>query len=180
MATQYLIDEIRAFFKQACTQLFLQTGCQIQPAEGHQVRAFKTDDLPCVSIDGGNHDLELQLVLRLPYSVLTYTYPMQDSLFRTDDKELEDWLCELGNRLLGLIKRQLSNHQCTIQSGLPEYYHGREANNFLGAREYHIFYYEIEKEVFEARIAIDIVNPELSLIPIAASQTIESGVIDFF
>ena len=125
MKSQNAIQRIYSLFEHACYELFKNYGHNIQRVYGS---GFETSDLPCARIDGGNDDFEILIAVHMPFSTLAQTYPVGGPHTIAED-ELEDWVSELSNRLLGKLNAQIALHNCPLKSGLPEFSLGSQ-NDF--------------------------------------------------
>lgn len=93
----------------------------------YQCEAYETeqsDELmefsSSVSVDAGAKDFEMSIALKMPYSSLEKSIPSNTDNKLIDEGELEDWLCEISNLLVGAVKAELQKRNCHIQIGLPQ------------------------------------------------------------
>jgi len=66
-------------------------------------------------IDTGSDELEVLLVLKMPFSVLSMTYPVIDNITSIDESKPEDWISELSNQLIRRVKTKLIEHNFFIK-----------------------------------------------------------------
>lgn len=179
MESHYATEIIQQMFEASCIELFTFKGLHIVPTD---CEGFDGSVMPTSIIDGGSRDYELSLGLRLPYTLLELTYPTQDGNTIIDEQYLEDWLNELGNLLLGVLKAKLIEHDSTLQMGLPNYYYGSDADPILDEYNRHTVYFECEKEVIEMSIGIEMLNNTIELAVIAqqGKQPGAMGELEFF
>lgn len=161
-------------------QLLESMGCTVAKVP-FDSDSCNTEALPTARIDAGCDDFEITLTLQAPFPALTMTYPMQEDVFAIDEAELEDWLGELANRLMGKLKGQLLSRSCTLSVGLPVYYFGEPPA--LVASDYDDgFLYETDGEVFTVKVAIEFMREDIAMTQASESTApvIQDGELDFF
>lgn len=180
MEREQAIQTIRAIFTDCCLTKFDSLQCGILPADN--ITSIDCAEMPTACIDAGADGYELLLVLRLPFAVLSLTYPEQQNIFSVDDSLLEDWLGELSNRLLGELKAALLRHNSKIRVGLPRYYFGDDANPLLEEYELYSLYFEAEGVNFEASLGLTLMTDviQLDAAETIADDSAASGELDFF
>lgn len=173
------IELICQLFEESCVELFESMQCHTQRIGAHDLLGA---DAPIAFIDAGSDDFEVLLTLRLPFPALTMTYPVQDHILSVDEKELEDWILEMSNRLLGLFKVSLMARGCNVNTGLPSHDFGFDNSHSINQQTYHAFHFIIDEEIVETGIRIEVLSDEVSLATITTipDAHIQSGEIDFF
>ncbi len=179
MSQTQLIDSIHELFHTACKDLFEGLNCQVL-ASDVPVDRYELDDAPAAFIDGGSDDLEIFIGLRMPLQVLAMTYPVQDDVASIDDAILEDWVAELANRLMGLVKAHLTRRDCMIMIGLPTFYYGADVDyTTMGNGQFVAFYFDLDGVICQCDIAIEIFNPDMQFNAEAPADA-DDGSIEFF
>jgi hypothetical protein len=121
---QEVIDTIRELFAESCVELFASFNCEISLSGSVDEVA---EGSPISLIDAGSDELELNLTTCMPYSVLAMTYPAPEGEIKDIvDEQLDDWLSELANQLMGRLKAKLIRYQCSVLLGLPQSFFGNE------------------------------------------------------
>lgn len=152
-------------FAECCQEMFRGLDCEITAkgnisADTEMIIAGS----PTSIIDAGSEDIELNLIMRMPYTVLAMTYPVSElGIAGVPDEMLEDWLSELGNLLMGKIKSRLARHQCEISMGLPTNYFGGEIEELPleeGAERFD-FAFDLDHELCGCVLDVSIYNPDL-------------------
>lgn len=166
-------------FEDACLELFDSMQCHAQRVVGDELVSGET---PIAFIDAGSQDFEMILTLRLPLPALTMTYPVQEQILNIDEKELEDWLLEMANRLLGLLKLKLTARNCAINTGLPTHDLGFDSNLSINQQPYFAFHFDVDDELVETGIRIESFSNEINMAaePTEAASHIQAGELDFF
>lgn len=106
-------------FKESCIELFEFYQC-------HVTEAYESVDEKSVFtalIDGGSMDVDLVIILKMPFSILALTYPVPN-IIQVSEQELEDWIMEILNMLMGKVKGRLLKCNSDLQLGLPESFYG--------------------------------------------------------
>lgn len=178
MNTQQLAENFRNFFEAACVELFQSLNCEITPADSEFFDKF---DEPYAQIDGGCCDFELEIYLCLPYTALIMTHPMQSMHNALPESELEDWLCELSNLLIGKFKRILLSYNFNLTIGLPDFSIGHPPQPIPSTSNNFALRFSTENQVFEAGIAIEFLSENIQLIEQNTKESrIDDGDIEFF
>ena len=179
MDTTSAIELTRDLFEQACLALFQSMDCDVQPLACDSVDSAY---MPTAYIDAGTEDFELLLTLRLPLAALTMTYPIQERIISIDESELEEWILELANRLLGLLKAKLILHNCTLKTGLPSYDLGKDSTQSIYQCEYAPYFFALDEEPIELGITLEMLRDNIAMTPQAKvdDNTIQAGELDFF
>ncbi|HEY7773842.1 MAG TPA: hypothetical protein VIC26_11725 [Marinagarivorans sp.] len=172
-------DLIRDLFEQACLELFQTMDCDIQPLACDSVDSTY---MPTAYIDAGTDDFELLLTLRLPLAALTMTYPIQEHILSVDESELEEWILELANRLLGLLKAKLILHDCPLKTGLPSYDFGQDSTQSINRCEYAPYFFVLDEEPIELGITLEMLRDDIIMTQQAKAgdNSIQAGELDFF
>ncbi|BCD98728.1 hypothetical protein [Marinagarivorans cellulosilyticus] len=172
------IELIRTLFEQSCTELFESMHCNVEPAACNDVESAY---IPAAYIDAGADDFELLLTLRLPLAALTMTYPIQDQIVSIDESELEDWILELSNRLLGLLKAKLMSRDCRLNTGLPSHDFGEDTTQSINQCEYIPYYYKLDEEPIEMGITLETFSETIAIEDDAKEDdSAQAGDLDFF
>lgn len=158
MASDQICAQIFDLFNDTCIEMFTDLNCNIVRSE---VEPADMEEAPLSDIDAGSDDMELRVLLRLPYSVLAMTYPVEE-VMGVDDAKLEDWLGEISNQLIGRLKNKLIRHEVYLKLGLPESLFGVVPEQLApeGFKQ-QVFIYEVDNESIECHLFVDIINPEL-------------------
>lgn len=178
MPSEQITQHMLELLHQSCMELFEDQSIQSEAAPEYGLPS----DTPTAVIDAGNHDLEIQLMIRLPIHVLAITYPGEDQITAVDEELLEDWISELSNRLIGRLKNKLLLHGCSLTMGLPSSYFGTEVDDLIPSGfENYSYYFSVDQELFECNLAIDIINPDMDYrIEEAPDEGPEDGELEFF
>ena len=126
-------ENILTLFSEASQDLLRGMNCEVSVLEDSLDDEL---DAPLAFIDAGSSDLEIQVGLELPMTVLALTYPVP-SMADVDDESLEDWISELSNQLMGRLKSKLIKHGQEITLGLPSTYFGVNLESVLSASQTH-------------------------------------------
>lgn len=175
-------NAIRDLFAEACKELFVSLDCQISHC-GLVEEAVA--GAPTAVIDAGSAELDLFLVMRMPYSVLAMTYPvMGEDINKISDVKLEDWLSELANLLMGRIKAKFYRHRCEVMLGLPVSYFGGEIEiPELGENtERFDFPFELDHELCECLLDVKSFQEDIgfSIDEDAEADMLNEGEIELF
>ena len=183
MSNQQLAEQFAeqfvGYFQSACVELFRGFDCEIQPIDSN---LFNAHEEPYARIDAGCAEFEIEIYLCLPYTTLLMTHPMQGLHNTIPEQELEDWLSEMSNMLMGKLKRTFLAHGITLKVGLPDFSIGYplDARQY-GANERFILAYETDHQAFETGITIEFLTENLQL---TAQQpednSVADGNIEFF
>lgn len=170
---------LRDLFEATCFELFSQFNGEMTQIESAH---FNGDTMPFARIDAGCHDFEIEVSLNMPFSALAMTYPIVCDIAKIDESELEDWITELCNRLMGQLRRNLMVYNVQLQTGLPDYCFGYPRDPKTSKTGYSfLFQFEFDAEVFEVGLFIEIFNTQLvfNMTENEASTT-QAGDIEFF
>lgn len=154
---------IRDQFELSCVELFSSLDCTVFK---HDSVDMEMDSAPIAFIDAGSEDLEVVIVLHVPLSVLTMTYPefAAESIMAVSEQVLEDWISELANQLVGRFKNKMISHGCRLKIGLPAmYYDSGDATLPIEGHEPFRFFFDIDKELVECSLYLQLFNPDLQL-----------------
>lgn len=170
---------LRDLFEATCFELFSQFNGEMTQIESAH---FNGANMPFARIDAGCHDFEIEATLNMPFSALAMTYPIHCNIAKIDESELEDWITELCNLLMGQVKRNLIAYNIQLQTGLPDYCFGYPGNPKSSKTGYSfLFQFEFDAEIFEVGLFVEVFNPNLvfnmSETPVDTTQT---GDIEFF
>ncbi len=179
MNNQQLAENFRNFFEAACVELFQSLGCEITPADGEPFDKF---DEPYTRIDAGCSDFELDIYLCLPYAALIMTYPIPNLHSTIPESELEDWLSELSNLLMGRLKRTLTSYNFNLIIGLPDFSigHPPQLRRSTASTSFSLRF-ATESQIFEAGITVELLSDNVQLIEQNKIQpNVDDGDIEFF
>ena len=158
-------QQIQNAFETSCIELFQSLDCNVVRLE-QNVESF--EDAPLSYIDAGSEDIEIVIVLRAPLPVLSITYPRFDmnNILSVNEEQLEDWICELSNQLLGRFKNKMLNLGCSLQIGLPEMiYDAQDVKLPVSNHEAYRFFFDIDKVGIECSLYVQLINKNLILAP---------------
>jgi len=175
MVNEQIVPCLVDHFETACVELFESLKCDVSRIEENEEAVMS---IPIACIDAGSEDLELLLSLRIPISVLSLTYPIQEDIVGMDEVILEDWLSELSNQLMGKMKKKLLVYGLDLQTGLPNSYFGTDINELLPDDFETVFlYFDIDHEICSCSISVGIFNQEMIFerqAVVSEDQTVES------
>lgn len=174
------LQTICDLFECSCIELFESFNCRIRTLDDAEL---DTMTVPTARIDSGNSELEIVISLHLPFSALAMTYPIQDNITGIDEAELEDWLNELSNRLLGKFNRHLSLYDCHLNHGLPEYYFGTQDYPAVSEQiDSFVYHFDLDHELFKAVISIELFADEVTLLEqrMESTSTVQDGDLELF
>lgn len=171
-----------AIFIDACDGVFQRDYAATEVTDFYDPPDFTEMAVACV--DGGTDDFEVILTLNMPLSALAMTYPVQ-SITAIDERELEDWVSELANRLLGKFNEKLLKFGHHLTVGLPQHGVGVEFIQVLNNRDRgHFFYhdFEIDGELFRASIQIELFHQDIQFKEVddLVQANVDDGEIEFF
>lgn len=179
--TNSAVQCIHELFVSSCTELFGSLDCTVHAHEGEEILLERA---PIAYIDAGSEDLEALIVLHIPLSVLTMTYPefAADSIMSVSEEALEDWISELANQLVGRFKNKLITYGSVVKIGLPAmYYDSRDAELPIWGHEPFRCFFDVDKEFMECSLYLQLINKDLTLTPPAEGDTgTGEGELEFF
>jgi hypothetical protein len=159
MINEQIVPCVADQFELMCVELFESLNCSIKRITEHEEAVA---GIPIACIDAGSEDLEILLSLRIPVSVLSLTYPLQEDIVGMDDVILEDWLSELSNQLVGKMKRKLFVYGLELQIGLPNSYFGTDINEIIPEDFNSVYYYfDVDNEICCCTISVGIFNEDM-------------------
>ena len=164
MQAKDVVSQIEGMFEIACLGLFESLNCTVERVnlEDHELRS-ELGDAPIACIDAGSNEVELITGIQLPMSVLALTYPVQGNITGVNEEQLEDWISELSNQLIGRLKSKLITHNCQVTLGLPTTYFGTDINDLIvGDCERVSMYFDLDGEICACHISIETFNEEVS------------------
>ena len=83
----------------------------------------------------------MSIALRMPHSSPEKSIPFKPNAVLIHEDELEDWLCEISNQLIGTVKAELLKHNCKIQIGIPISAAGSELQDIAPEGYGHVRYH---------------------------------------
>lgn len=176
-ATEGAKTIIGEMLKSSCTSLFQYYGCE---ASFRGIIAQSEESHTLGAIDAGCDDFELSLILNIPFSILALSYPCQGSVVELPEAQLEDWLLELANQLMGKVKIRLQKQRFVIKLGLPDSYFdvdGTTKNSLITSHVGYVF--EVDGVSMECWLHVDIKNHAIQL-ELDSGEDTHSGEIEFF
>lgn len=154
-----VIEKVGALFSSASQDLLTGMNCDVSVVyeAGNEVV-----DAPVAIIDAGSQDLEIQMALELPMSVLALTYPVPN-ISVVDDESLEDWISELSNQLMGRLKAKLLKHEQEITLGLPSSYFGAGIDELMsvGMQRYTV-YLDVDGQTCAFHLGVETLADEIN------------------
>lgn len=178
MSCQTIIDTLDRLFVESCKSVINNNESDISETTPLDI---DFTEYAVASIDGGTDDFELVITLNMPFSSLAMTYPSQ-SVAQVSEEELEDWIAELTNRLLGKLNQGLSQWGHYLKVGLPQQDVGVEYLHVLPGNQHTLVHgFEIDGEYFQASIQMELFRDD---IPFSQQENrdfdVDEGEIEFF
>lgn len=163
----------------SCLELFEKFGTEVS---FHEDGDLDVSEMPLAMIDAGNADFEAALMVHIPFSVLTATFPIRHHKEALGENELEDWICEIANRVLGRLKNKLHLYSCPIKTGLPEYYMGTQDSYAPSALSEELeYFFELNGEMCKVTMFIELFTDHINFIENPNYEyVVEDGDIDYF
>ncbi len=173
-------QRIQNAFETSCIELFRSLDCNVTKLAEN---ADTLQDAPLTYIDAGSEDMEIVVVLRAPLPVLSITYPGFDlnDILSVSEAQLEDWISELVNQLVGRFKNKMLNFGCNLQIGLPEMLYNAPGVKLPVAK--HDAYrccFDIDKERIECSLYVQLINQNLVLTPQHNNDGASEGELELF
>lgn len=165
MAKAQITECVQTLFEACCFELFQSLDCVITKINAAD---FQLDEVVLSYIDAGSDDIDLIVVLRVPSSILAMTYPEfeSDDILSVDETQLEDWIAELANQLMGRLKNKLLNFGCRIKIGLPTtFFDIRQIDLPVTNHDRLSLQFDVDKEPLELLIYSEIFNEDIVLTP---------------
>lgn len=168
---------ISQMFIDDCEMLFQHYGCDAKYRSDHDALG-NIHSLGV--IDAGSPELEFTLLLNVPFSILALSYPCQDMILDLPEEQLEDWLLELANQLMGKLKGRLLQQQLTITLGLPEsFFDVTDVALDRLVQTSERFVFEVDGELLECWLHIDIKVEQMCIIEVQDAAAF-SGEVELF
>lgn len=178
MSQEHVLESLYQLFASSCLELFEGFGCNITALEDPP---DPLEGVPMAYIDAGSDALELALILCIPLPVLALTYPSQDAITAVDDAQLEDWISELANQLVGRFKNKLLNYQVTLKLGLPTAYFDADFDELVQPDFQHRYFsFQADFEQFFVCLSVDILDPALQLTEAPPDDGAGEGELELF
>jgi hypothetical protein len=150
-------NKIQTLFAEASQDLLKGMNCAVSIVDDNLDIEL---DAPIALIDAGSAELEVQVGLELPLTVLALTYPVPN-ISIVDDESLEDWISELSNQLIGRLKSKLMKSGQEIMLGLPSSYFGTDITDLMTTEQsYYSVFYNVDGEVCAFHLGIEALNDE--------------------
>lgn len=148
-----VIKCVHDLFENVCLELFNSLNCDVTSCDYFEIDIKHT---PIAKIDAGSDEIALVVGLQLPMSVLALTYPVKKSIPLFSDVDLEDWISELSNRLIGRLKNKLLAHNCVLGVGLPtSFFNSKLTDVLLTSNEIKSYYFDIDGEKCACHIILE-------------------------
>lgn len=171
-ARQYITEQYEA----ACIALFEGFECKVEAVDTSDV---DLENAIVASIDAGSEEMEVRALLRMPYSVLSLTYPSTD-ITVIEDAKLEDWMAEIANMLIGKLKTRLLGLGIKVTIGLPENFFEDEYETLIPPEaEEFIYGLDIDGVPVECRLYLELMVEELT-IETEDDDDVEEGELEMF
>ncbi len=159
-----IIEAVEGLFESACVSLFKSMNCsptRIYIEDAELISLLNKS--PLAAIDAGSNEIEFNIAIQVPMAVLAMTYPLlgeivlqENSLSSVNDEQLEDWISEISNQLIGRLKTKLTKRNCYISLGLPSTYFGIDANYVLADDGKKItIYFDLDGVICACHISIE-------------------------
>lgn len=159
MDSNDVIYQIQQLFNDSCCELLSSLNCEIERLDDD----IDLGDAPIACIDAGSNQLELNVGIQMPSTVLSLTYPVPN-VIDIDDESLEDWLSELSNQLIGRLKAKLYRHNLEITLGLPASYFGISIDHLISAEhERMTFTYDVDGQECAFYLGIELFSQDIVL-----------------
>ena len=171
---------IQSLFERSCLDLFDSFNCKIEREHG-----LKPDlsGSPIGVIHANSSDIEICVLIQIPYPALALSYPLSDGSYDIEDDQLEDWLMEIANQLIGRFKNKLDHHKCHAQMGLPDCKFDMQLKDLIPENSSCFNeYFNIDGEIFGTFICVTLLNdnPGFSLEEVKDADAMEEGDIELF
>ena len=179
MRTQ-IFNCIQGLFESSCLALFDSFDCNIKREHG-----LKPDlsHCPVGIIQASSHDIEICVFIQIPNTALALSYPMAEGCYAIEEDQLEDWLLEIANQLIGRFKNKLDRHGCHAQMGLPDCKFDTQLKDLIPEKASCFSeYFNVDGEIFASFICVTLLSdkPQFSLDEIKETDAMEEGDIELF
>ena len=134
----------------ACEGLLESLGVEAHHLSTKNARSVGSNERIAV-IGFGGESLRGSLVLDVPPSILTRTHPSQSET----DGDLEDWIGELSNLVLGRFKSKLLPFDVVIQLSTPIVVRGKGTSIELSTGHSVVHTFSAEGATFDVLLAAD-------------------------
>jgi chemotaxis protein CheX len=152
MKATNVLEQVEVLFSSASQDLLAGMNCDVSIVDDAD---YEMIDAPVATIDAGSQDLEIQIALEMPMSVLALTYPVPN-ISVVDDASLEDWISELSNQLIGRLKSKLLKHEQEVTLGLPGSYFGVDIDDLMSSDSHrYTVYLNVDGQVCAFHVAIE-------------------------
>lgn len=166
MAKAEITECVQSLFEAACIELFQALDCVITKTDESIEDGL--EDAALSYIDAGSDDLDVIIMMRIPPSVLSLTYPefTSDHILSVDETRLEDWISELANQLVGRLKNKLIMYDCRLKIGLPTtFFDIHEIDIPVVNHERLTLNFDVDREALELSLFIEVFNEDMILTP---------------
>ena len=178
VSNEEVISILDAMLIEDSEMLFEHFGCEIAYL-GSTVRELDRSTVGV--IDAGCDELELSLVLNIPFSILALSYPTKDDITELPEAELEDWVLELSNQIMGKLKNRLVAQGLMVKLGLPEaFFNGYDGAPDSYKESHKCFSFEVDQVPMEFWMHVDVKEPIEALTKDEEDDDAFSGEIEFF
>jgi hypothetical protein len=160
MESNEVVSQIQSLFDTACRDLLVSLNCSVLSLNDEDI---DFGDAPIACIDAGSEELELNVGIQMPLTVLSMTYPVPN-IIDVDEESLEDWLSELSNQLIGRLKTKLLRQQVEITLGLPASYFGISIDHLIASNHHRIsLAYEVDGEACAFHLGLELFKDDINL-----------------
>jgi hypothetical protein len=146
-------------YKKSFIDIMANYKCEVyETEERDELMEFSSS----VSVDAGAKDFEMSIALKMPYSSLEKSIPINSSRELIDEGELEDWLCEISNMLIGAVKAELLKRNCHLQIGLPQCNADEELHEIIPSGYQHVKYsFTVAHERCESIVSLQFLEEQI-------------------
>lgn len=162
----------------------------IEIMANYQCEAYESEDsaelmefCSSVSVDAGAKDFEMGIALRMPYSSLEKSIPSNADDGLVDEGQLEDWLCEISNLLIGAVKAELLKRNCRLQIGLPQCNADNDLQDIIPSGYQHVKYtFSVAHERCESIVSLQFLEEQIdcSEFEITDDNEVERSELELF
>lgn len=184
MNVQECLAEFTQEFKQVSQSLFEQNGRRVHmlTEQDPGVFSFDASTMPVACVQASCKDFSLVFTINMPYSTLLMTYPASTNT-GIGKPELDDWLCELSNRLMGLFILSVESVGGALKMGLPQFDFGTDFLQTLPGDAFTRFAFtDLDGDIIRASMQLQLYSSSVSLNAFSTSlpqSSIAAGEIDF-
>lgn len=146
-------------YKKAFIEIMANYHCEAYESEpSNGLMEFSSS----VTVDAGAKDFEMSIALKMPYSSLEKSIPADTDNQLIDEGQLEDWLCEISNLLIGAVKAELLKRNCILQIGLPQCNADQELYDIIPNGYHHVKYsFTVAHEQCESIVSLQFLEEQI-------------------